>query len=42
MTGDDEEKKREYLLEDYETSGMAKPQVMDFKGHRQEGEDVVL
>ena len=33
MAGDDEEK-REYLLEDYESSGMAKPQIIDFKGHR--------
>ena len=33
MTGDEEEK-REYLLEDYESSGMAKPQIIDFKGHR--------
>ena len=26
--------KREYHLEDYENSGLAKPELIDFKGHR--------
>ena len=34
MAEDKEKEKREYLLEEYNPSGMAKPQLMDFKDHR--------